>query len=64
MVPSVQTFALNELPCTRNRTHCFAVVTDATPGTDANCVVIPALDFHNCTVPSSFLSCKKYELPG
>ena len=64
VVPSVHIFALSELPCTRNRTHCFAVVTEAAPATVANCVVVPALDFHSCTVPSSFLNCKKYEVPG
>ena len=48
-VPSVHTFTLIELPCTRNRTHCFAVVTDATPANDPKLVVTPAWDFHSCT---------------
>ena len=56
VAPSVQTFALSEFPCTRNRTHCFPVVTEAAPATVANRVVVPPLDFHNCTVPSSFIN--------
>ena len=41
-VASVHTLAVNALPCTRNRSHCLAVVTALIPDTIASLVVVPS----------------------